>query len=100
LGKLRIRSLGASAGHNGIDSIIKHLRTDKFIRFRLGIGRGRESTGRNTDKNIHHRSVIDFVLSRFRQGEAGEMRKLIKYGVAAVRIAITEGIDRAMNRFN
>ncbi len=55
LGKIRIRSSGASAGHNGVSSIIEQLKTDKFIRFRLGIGRGKESTGRQTDKNIRHR---------------------------------------------
>ncbi len=100
LGKIRIRSQGASAGHNGIDSIITQLKTDQFVRFRLGIGRGKESTGRQMDKNLHHRSVIAFVLSHFRQNEAGELRKLVKHGTTAVRIALTEGTDRAMNRFN
>lgn len=100
IGKLRIRSSGGSAGHNGVDSIIQALKTDKFIRYRLGIGRGKEDIKRHTDRELHHRSVIAFVLSRFRQSEAGEMRKLIKYGTEAVRIALTEGIDKAMNRFN
>lgn len=100
LGKIRIRGSGASGGHNGVDSILQQLKSDAFVRFRLGIGRGKESTGRQTDKNLHHRSVIAFVLSRFRQGEAGEFRKLVKHGSEAVRIALTQGIDKAMNRFN
>lgn len=100
LGKIRIRASGASAGHNGVASIIEQLKTDKFVRFRLGIGRGKESTGRQTDKNLHHRSVISFVLSRFRTGEAGELKHLVKHGAEAVRITLTQGLDRAMNRFN
>lgn len=100
LGKIRIRASGASAGHNGVASIIEQLKTDKFIRFRLGIGRGKESTGRQTDKNLHRRSVISFVLSRFRTGEAGEFKHLVKHGAEAVRITLTQGLDRAMNRFN
>ena len=100
LGKIRIRQGGSSAGHNGVTSIIEQLKTDDFLRFRMGIGRGKESTGKQTDKNLHHRSVISFVLSRFRQGEIGELRKLVKYGAEAVNITITEGIARAMNRFN
>jgi PTH1 family peptidyl-tRNA hydrolase len=100
IGKIRIREGGASGGHNGVDSVISHLRTDKFIRFRLGIGRGKESTGPNADRQLRHRSVINFVLSRFRMHEAGDLKKLVKHGVAAVRIALTEGVDRAMNRFN
>lgn len=100
LGKIRIRTGGASAGHHGVDSVINNLKTDKFVRFRLGIGRGKESTGKMTDKNMHRRSVISFVLSRFRSGEAGSLKHLIKNGAEAVRIAISEGLDRAMNRFN
>lgn len=100
LGKIRIRERGASAGHNGVDSIIKHLGTDAFVRFRLGIGRGKESTGRQMDRNLHHRAVISFVLSRFRQSEAGKMKHLVKHGAEAVRIALMKGLDKAMNRFN
>lgn len=100
LGKIRIRTGGASAGHHGVDSIINNVKSDKFVRFRLGIGRGKESTGRQTDKNLHRRSVISFVLSRFRSEEAGSLKHLIKNGVEAIRIALTEGLDRSMNRFN
>lgn len=100
LGKIRIREKGASAGHNGVDSVIKSLKTDSFVRFRLGIGRGKEEKIKHTDTQLHHRSVIAFVLSRFTQHEAGDMRKLVKHGTQAVRIALTEGIDKAMNRFN
>src|SRR4030042_3226205 len=100
IGKIRIREQGASGGHNGVDSIIKALNTDKFIRFRLGTGRGKESTGLNADKRLRHRSVINYVLSRFRQSEAGSFKHLVKNGAEAVRIALTSGIDKAMNRFN
>lgn len=87
LGKIRIRQKGGSAGHNGVDSIMKQLKSDSFVRFRLGIGRGKES-------------VIAFVLSRFRQHEAGSLKHLVKHGTQAVTIAISEGLDKAMNRFN
>ena len=100
LGKIRIREKGGTAGHNGVDSILQQLKSDVFVRFRLGIGRGKESTGRQMDKNLHHRSVIAFVLSRFHQGEAGEFRKLIKHGADAVSMALLGGIDKAMNMFN
>ncbi len=100
LGKIRIREKGASAGHNGVDSIITHLKTDTFLRFRLGIGRGKNDTKIHTDQHIRHQSVIDFVLSRFTQSEAGDMRKLIKHTVEAVRIALDEGVEKAMNQYN
>jgi peptidyl-tRNA hydrolase, PTH1 family len=100
LGKIRIRKGGGTAGHNGLESIIKELGSDVFLRFRLGVGRGREDLKRGTDQNMKHRAVIDFVLSRFTQSEAGSLQKLIKYGVEAIRVALTEGTDKSMNRFN
>lgn len=100
IGKIRIRQKGGSAGHNGVNSIIEHLKTDQFMRFRLGIGRGKEIKGERSDKNMHHRSVIQFVLSRFTQSEAGSLKHLVKHGAEAVRLALNEGIDKAMNRFN
>lgn len=100
LGKIRIREKGGSAGHNGVTSIIEKLKSDQFVRFRLGIGRGRDDTGRHENKNLHHRSVIRFVLSRFSRHEGGELKHLVKHGTSAVRMALIDGLDKAMNRFN
>lgn len=100
LGKIRIRMGGASAGHHGVDSVIGHLKSDKFVRFRLGIGRGKESTGKHADRNLHRSAVISFVISSFRQSEAGQFKHLVKHGVEAVRMSLEKGLDRAMNRFN
>ncbi|MBI4065380.1 aminoacyl-tRNA hydrolase [Candidatus Gottesmanbacteria bacterium] len=100
LGKIRIRQKGGSAGHNGVTSIIAAISSDAFVRFRLGIGRGMEAKGSSMHKNFHHRAVIDFVLSRFRQSEAGSLKHLVKRGAEAVRIALIDGIDKTMNRFN
>ena len=99
LGKIKIREKGSSAGHNGVESIIRELKTDEFVRFRLGIGRGSEA-GEHNNRNLHHRSVISFVLSRFRQNEAGEFKHLIKHGTEAIQMALTKGIVLAMNRYN
>lgn len=91
LGKIKIRERGSSAGHNGVESIIRELGTNEFVRFRLGIGRGVEE-GRG--------SVISFVLSRFRQSEAGTFKHLIKHAASAVQLGLDRGIDHAMNRYN
>jgi PTH1 family peptidyl-tRNA hydrolase len=100
IGKIRIRMRGGTAGHNGVTSILNMLKSETFIRFRMGIGRGKESTGFNEGKNLSHRSVIAFVLSRFNRHEAGSLKHLVKHGAQAVQIALTDGIDKAMNRFN
>lgn len=100
LGKIRIRQSGGTGGHHGIESIITAVKGDSFVRFRLGIGRGKEVVAGTQDKNLHHRAVIDFVLSRFRQSEAGSLKHLVKNGTDAVRTALIEGLDKAMMRFH
>lgn len=112
IGKIRIRQKGSSAGHRGVESVIAELKTDAFVRFRLGIGRGKlfskgDSDTLDIEKGNAGRAQrqrrqwdISFVLSRFSQGEAGALKHLIKNGTEAVRIALTEGIDKAMARFN
>ena len=101
IGKIRIRKGGGTGGHHGVDSIIQSLKNDAFIRVRLGIGRGKKAkVGEEEGDRKRHRSVVDFVLSRFTQHEAGDLRKLIKHGTEAVRIALVDGLDKAMNRFN
>lgn len=54
VGKLRLRQKGSAGGHNGIKSIIAHIRTQNFNRMKVGIGR---PEGRKT--------VVDHVLSPF-----------------------------------
>lgn len=100
IGKIRLRMGGASAGHHGVDSIIRELQSDKFTRFRLGIGKGRENIGPNSDQKLNQKSVISFVISKFHRREAGDLKHLVKRTGDAVRIALNEGIDKAMNRFN
>jgi PTH1 family peptidyl-tRNA hydrolase len=99
LGKIKVREKGSSAGHNGVQSIIDQLKTDSFVRFRLGIGKELDPTGQS-DKPMRHRNVISYVLSRFRQSEAGSFKHLIKHGTDAVRLALDKGLPGAMNRFN
>lgn len=86
LGKIRIREKGGHGGHHGVESIISVLKTDVFVRFRLGIGRGN--------------NIVDYVLSRFHRNEAGQMKHLVKHSTDAVRMALLEGLDKAQNRFH
>lgn len=100
VGKIRIRKGGGTAGHNGIESLIQELKFSEFVRFRLGIGKGKLDLQHSADHNLKRQVVEKYVLSPFRDSEAGEVKKLIKYSVEALRIALDKGIEVAMNRFN
>jgi len=94
LGKIKIRIGGASAGHHGVESIINRLGTDQFGRLRLGIGRPRLGVIRGS------KDVENFVLEKFREGEAGELKKMLKKAVAALELMLEEDLTVVMNRFN
>src|SRR3990167_8727488 len=100
LGKIRIRRGGSSGGHNGVESIINNLPSPDFIRFRLGIGRGKLDIKKTTDINLSRQGIEKFVLSPFRDREGGEAKKMTKNTVKAIVLALEKGIEKAMNRFN
>lgn len=100
LGKLRIRAGGATAGHRGIESIMRELGKSDFIRFRLGIGKGKLDTHHTADHNLHRQEVEKYVVSTFKDSEAGAVKKLIKQATEALEIALKEGLEKAMNKFN
>ncbi len=100
LGKMRIRKGGGTGGHRGVESIIEHLGTDAFIRFRLGIGRGKLDEKKSTAHNLHRRMVEAFVLSPFAESEAGAARIMIKHTKEALISALRKGLEQTMNRYN
>lgn len=108
LGYMRIRFGGGSAGHHGIDSVMENLGTEKFWRFRMGTGVRPASSrkSRSTDGENHaiaHQRVAnaeDYVLSNFTGHERGKVKDLLKHTTKALQMALEEGLEPAMNRFN
>lgn len=98
LGSIKIRFGGAAAGHHGVESIMEAISTDKFWRFRLGIGESHDKTHAVGRQVVH--DAKEYVLDKFHSSEAGKSRELIKRGSEALHTAIEKGIETAMNRFN
>jgi len=91
LGKIKIRIGGGAAGHHGVESIIRELGTEEFVRFRLGIGH----PGRGADALVEK-----YVLREFDVNEKTEVKQLTKKAVEAIMVALEKGLERAMNEFN
>lgn len=99
LGGIKIRLGGGDGGHRGITSIRESVGTDKFWRFRLGIGHPRQRI-RNPHEKFFIKDVENYVVGNFVGGEWGKARELIKRGAKALAMSLEEGLDAAMNRFN
>jgi len=89
LGRLRLRPKGTAGGHNGLRSVIEALGTDGFPRMRVGIGR---PPGKM--------DAADHVLARFSAEERQMLNDALDRAVEALEVAIVDGVDVAMNRFN
>jgi len=89
IGTMRLRGKGSGGGHNGLKSIIDCLRTNEFIRLRIGIQP--EHPISNT-KN--------FVLENFSKSETETIEEVLEKSAEAIRAVIRDGVERAMAKFN
>jgi PTH1 family peptidyl-tRNA hydrolase len=85
---LRIRPKGSSAGHNGVESVIGSLGTQDFARVRIGIHPGHPVDG------------VRYVLSPIRKAQWPVLDELRDQAAAAIESVISEGVEKAMAKFN
>ena len=86
-GTFRFRKQGTHGGHNGLKSIIYHLQTEEFYRFRFGIGHA-------------FSDAVDYVLKKFSKEEREYLIDLLPISTDAIRLLMAQGIDITMNKFN
>lgn len=88
LGKIKITVDHGSAGHKGVESVIKSLGSQNFVRIRVGIGNDRRVAA---DK---------FVLMPFTIWERAKLRPVVKKSVEAIEMILEEGVEKAANKYN
>jgi PTH1 family peptidyl-tRNA hydrolase len=88
-GRLKVKVGGGLAGNNGLKSIKQHLKTDAFLRVRLGVG-----------KPPGRQQGADHVLRRPGKAERAELDIVVQEAADAVEAIVEHGVDAAMNRYN
>jgi PTH1 family peptidyl-tRNA hydrolase len=86
---LRIKKAGSAAGHNGVKSIIAALKTDVFIRVRVGVR-----------PEFPVRDAAEYVLAPFARALKEDVQEIVSYTADAVECIVAEGASRAMTKFN
>lgn len=87
-GELKLKAGGGLAGHNGLRSITQHLKSQDYLRVRIGVGKPPPGAGKN------------HVLSRIPKREREILDTRIVDAADAVEMIISDGIDTAMQRYN
>lgn len=98
LGKIKISFNRSAGGHRGVESIIKALKTQEFIRVRVGISPTTPSG--KMKKPSGDAAVEKHIIGEFKKPEFDILKKVIKEAVEAIEVIVTAGKERAMERFN
>jgi len=94
LGKIRISINRSSAGHNGVQSIIDNLKTQDFVRFRIGI------KPQVNDQTRASKKAMDLVLKNFSVGEKKLLKQAEESAIEAISMAMEQGIEKTMSLYN
>ena len=88
-GDLKIKAGGGLAGHNGLRSITQHLKSQDYLRVRIGVG-----------KPEHKDVGKGHVLSKVPKAERELLDIRIADAADAAELIIARGVDAAMQRYN
>jgi peptidyl-tRNA hydrolase, PTH1 family len=86
---IRVKRGGGNSGHNGLRSLDQALRTNEYLRVRVGIGRP-----------PGQKDPADFVLQPVGSRDEADLAILVDHAADAVRSLITDGLEHTQDRFN
>ncbi len=90
MGKIKLSKDSGAGGHKGVDSIIRHLGKQDFVRLKIGIcpASGKPET------------VEKFVIEKFTSEEMEILDGVIEKSAEALNFFIENGLEKTMNEFN
>lgn len=98
LGTIKISFNRGSGGHKGIESIIRAIKTEAFVRVRVGVSpkttKGKAKKPKGEDK------IVDFIIGKFSKLEQEAIKKVGNQVAEAITVLVKEGREKAMGEFN
>ncbi len=98
IGKIKISFNRGTGGHRGVLSIVKTLKTEGFVRIRVGISPVTPS--RKIRKPKGEKDVEKHILGKWKPAEIDALKKVSKKIAQALEVMITESKEKAMSEFN
>ena len=87
---VRVKAGGGLAGHNGLRSITQHLKTQDYLRVRIGVGKPPGGKERGADH----------VLSRLPARQRELFDVAVQEAADAVELIVADGVEAAMRDYN
>lgn len=98
IGSIRVSFNKSSGGHRGIESIIKALKTEAFLRIRVGISP--VTPGGKLKKPKGEDAVSKHILGVYKNSEQEILKKVSERVCNAILMIMKEGKEKAMGEFN
>ena len=89
LSKIKLKSSGSDAGHNGLKSIQETLGTTVYPRLRFGIG-----------NDFPKGAQVEFVLGKWREEELPVVNQKVEKCAEIIESFVLAGIELTMNKAN
>lgn len=89
IGDIRLKPKGSSGTHNGMKSVVENLKTEEFVRVRVGIG-----------SPENKEDIINYVIGAIPKREKEILEESTKKAAESVIEILESGIDIAMNKYN
>jgi len=98
LGKIKISFNKSAGGHRGVQSIIKAIKTEGFIRMRVGICPVTPSGKQKKPQT--EEGIIDLILGKIKNSDQDNWKKIIKKAVGGLESVVIDGRDVATMNIN
>lgn len=98
VGSLKVSFNKSSGGHNGLESIIKKVKSREFVRIRVGVS-PHTPTGK-IRKPKGEEAVLKFLLGKFKDDELKILKKQSKEIADIISLISAEGYQKAMSIYN
>lgn len=95
LGRMQIKERGSAAGHNGARSVAGALKTDEWLRIRIGVAPDLPPAATSAG-----RAGKDYLLSPMRKADLVVLDEVLDQVAMAVETVLAKGVNAAMNEFN
>jgi PTH1 family peptidyl-tRNA hydrolase len=98
IGSLKVSFNRSSGGHNGLGSIIKKVKSQEFVRVRIGVSP--TSPSGKLKKPKGEEAVLKFLLGKYKEDELKEIKKISKKVAEILVMLSSEGKEKVMSVFN
>jgi len=90
VGTIRVGKFDSAGGHKGVQSVIDHLKSNDFVRFRIGI----------KNNTTERQPAEKFVLQRFGLFEKKKINESLQKTVEAIKLILEAPLKDVMNKYN